>query len=310
MLNPLVAILGPTGAGKSELALVAAERFNGEIVNFDSIQVYRHFQIGAAKLTEAERRGVLHHLIDILEPDEVFTAGEFARRATLVIGEIRDRGRLPILAGGTGFYFRALSGGLFPGPTRDEDLRRRLASRGPERIHRLLTRFDPAAARKIHPHDEPKLIRALEVTLLTRRPITELFAQGRQKLEGFRILKIGLLPERDALYDRINQRTEAMFAAGLADEVQAILARGYPATVKPFESHGYRQALQLLRGELNLREAVFYAQRNTRHYAKRQITWFRRESEVEWLHGFGDDSVIQERALEKIHAFLNAEEPR
>ena len=310
MLNPLVAILGPTGAGKSELALVAAERFNGEVVNFDSIQVYRHFQIGAAKLTEAERRGVPHHLIDILEPDEVFTAGEFARRATQVIGEIRDRGRLPILAGGTGFYFRALSEGLFPGPTRDEDLRRRLASRGPARIHRLLTRFDPAAARKIHPHDEPKLIRALEVTLLARRPITELFAQGRQKLEGFRILKIGLLPERDALYDRINKRTEAMFAAGLADEIQAILARGYPATVKPFESHGYRQARQLLRGELNLREAVFYAQRNTRHYAKRQITWFRRESEVEWLHGFGDDPVIQERALEKIFVFLNAEEPR
>ncbi|MBI3696144.1 MAG: tRNA (adenosine(37)-N6)-dimethylallyltransferase MiaA, partial [Acidobacteria bacterium] len=255
-MSPLVAILGPTGSGKSELALAVAERFGGEVVNYDSIQVYRHFRIGAAKLSEAERRRIPHHLIDVLEPQDVFTAGEFARRAAEAVRAIRDRGRLPILAGGTGFYLRALLDGLFPGPTRNEDLRRRLATWSPERLHRLLRRLDPAAARKIHPHDAAKMIRALEVTILARRPITELFAGGRQGLEGFRVLKIGLLPDRDALYDRINRRTEAMFAAGLVEEVRQILAQ-YPATAKPFESHGYRQVLQHLRGELSLKEAVF-----------------------------------------------------
>lgn len=296
-MHPLVAILGPTGSGKSELGLTVAARFSGEIVNFDSIQVYRHFQIGAAKLTEAGRRGVPHHLIDILEPDEVFTAGEFARRAAEVLARIRDRGRLPILVGGTGFYLRALLEGLFPGPTRDEDLRRRLAKRPPQRLHRLLSRLDPHAARKIHPHDTPKMIRALEVILLARRPITELYAEGRRSLEGFSILKVGLLPDREALYDRLDRRTEAMFASGLVEEVRELLARGIPSTVKPFESHGYRQALQNVRGELNLREAVFYAQRNTRHYAKRQITWFRRESGLIWLRGFGATVEIQRDAL-------------
>lgn len=303
-MHPLVAILGPTGSGKSELALVAAERFGGEIVNFDSIQVYRRFNIGAAKLTESERRGIPHHLIDILEPDEVFTAGEFARRAATVLCEIADRGRLPILAGGTGFYFRALIDGLFPGPTRNEDLRRRLASRNPGRLHRLLARLDSAAAEKIHPHDVPKMIRALEVTLVARRPITELFAQGRQALEGFRLLKIGLLPNRDALYERINRRTEAMFAAGLVEEARQILENGCPPSAKPFESHGYREVLQHLRGELNLFEAISDAQRNTRHYAKRQITWFRREKDVEWFAGFGDDPTIQQQVLERVAAWL------
>src|SRR5581483_9728576 len=187
LMHSLTAILGPTASGKSELALAVAERHNGEIVNFDSIQVYRWFRIGAAKLREPERRGIPHHLIDILEPNEIFTAGEFARRARQAIAEICGRGRLPVLAGGTGFYLRALLDGLFPGPQRDEELRR----------------LDPAAAAKIHPHDSPKIIRALEVTLLARRPITALFSEGRQKLEGFRILKIGLLPDRNALYDRI-----------------------------------------------------------------------------------------------------------
>ena len=303
IMSPLVAIPGPTGSGKSELALVVAERYGGEVVNFDSIQVYRHFEIGAAKLSESERRGIPHHLIDLLEPTEVFTAGEFARRAAQTVREIRDRGRLPILAGGTGLYLRALLDGLFPGPTRDEGLRRRLARRSGPRLHKLLERFDPAAAKRIHPNDRPKLIRALEVILLAQRPITELFAEGRQSLQGFRVLKVGLHPERNALYDRINQRTEAMFAAGLVEEVRQILARGYPDTCKPFESHGYRQALQHLRGELDLREAVFYAQRNTRHYAKRQITWCRREKDVEWFRGFGDDPGIQEPVLTRIGVF-------
>ncbi len=295
-MSPLVAILGPTGSGKSELALALAERFPGEIVNFDSIQVYRHFRIGAAKLTEAQRRGVAHHLIDILEPDELFTAGEFARLAAGTVREVRDRGRLPILAGGTGFYLRALLDGLFAGPTRDEALRRRLEFRSPERLHRLLARLDPASASRIHPNDVHKMVRALEVSIQARRPMTELFGQGRQALEGFRILKIGLLPGRQALYERLDRRAEQMFRSGLLDEVRQILARGWSPAVKPFESLGYRQALRHLRGELDLREAILDAQRQTRRFAKRQVTWFRREKDVAWLEGFGDDPEIQRQA--------------
>jgi tRNA dimethylallyltransferase len=305
----LVAILGPTASGKSELALAVAERFGGEIVNYDSIQVYRHFEIGAAKLRVEDRRGIPHHLIDLLEPHEVFTAGEFARRATAVLSDIRDRGRLPVLAGGTGFYLRALLDGLFPGPTRDEALRARLTRRDGPRLHKLLARFDPTAARRIHANDARKLVRALEVTLLARRPITELFAEGRQGLAGFEVLKVGLQPDRDALYARINRRTEAMFAAGLVEETRRILALGYPETSKPFESHGYHQAVQVLRGELSLPEAIFDAQRFTRHYAKRQLTWFRREKYVTWFHGFGESPEVQE-AVSKLLLSLNCTEPR
>jgi len=303
-MSPLLAILGPTGSGKSELALAAAERHAGEIVNFDSIQVYRHFHIGAAKLSADERRGIPHHLIDILEPQEIFTAGEFARRAREAVRQIRDRGRLPILAGGTGFYLRALLEGLFPGPTRDDALRRRLSARSPERLHRLLGRWDPAAARRIHSHDARKLVRALEVTLLASRPMTELFSQGRQALEGFSVLKLGLQADRALLYARINQRAEAMFAGGLVEEARQILAQGHPPDSKPFESHGYRQALRHLRGELSLPEAILDAQRSTRRYAKRQMSWFRREQDVVWLAGFGEDPAIQAAALARIADFL------
>jgi tRNA dimethylallyltransferase len=301
-MSPLVAIVGPTGSGKTALALALAEIRGGEIVNYDSIQVYRHFRIGAAKLAESERRGIPHHLIDILEPQEVFTAGEFARRATETLGQIRDRGRLPILAGGTGFYLRALLEGLFAGPTRNEELRRRLARRSPERLHRLLARLDPVTAAKIHPHDIPKMIRALEVSVLARRPISELFSEGRRGLQGFTVLKIGLMPDRAALYARLDQRTQAMFAAGLLEEVRAILAQGYPPDSKPFESHGYRQALLHLQGKLSLSDAIADAQRDTRRYAKRQITWFRREKEVTWLCGFGDEPAVQEAALAAVAA--------
>jgi tRNA dimethylallyltransferase len=308
--RPLVAVAGPTGSGKSDLALDLAQRFDGEIVNCDSLQVYRYFDIGTAKLPAAERRGVAHHLIDILDPDELFTAGEYARLARETIEAISQRGRLPILAGGTGFYLRALLDGLFDGPSRDPGLRARLAlreQRRPASLHRLLTRFDSATARKIHPHDVPKVTRALEVCLLTRRPVSELFQQGRNGLRGYRTLKLGLLPDRDALYQRLDQRCAAMFEQGLVEEVRHILGLGFAAESKPFESHGYKQALQTIRGELNVREAVFYAQRNTRQYAKRQLTWFRREPGLVWLKGFADAPGIREDALDRVAAFLGAE---
>jgi tRNA dimethylallyltransferase len=305
----LVAVAGPTGSGKSDLSLRIAEKFDGEIVNCDSLQVYRHFDIGTAKLPMAERCGIPHHLIDILDPDQLCTAGEYARLARITIAQISGRGRLPILAGGTGFYLRALLEGLFEGPARDQPLRDRLAAREARRpgsLHRLLTRFDSNAASKIHVNDIPKVTRALEICLLTRQPATRLFQQGRDALRGYRTLKLGLLPDRETLNPRLDARCAWMFENGLVEEVRHILALGFSPACKPFESHGYKQAMQLIQGELNLRDAVFYAQRNTRHYAKRQITWFRRERELQWLKGFGDAPQIREAALASVANFLSA----
>ena len=304
--RPLVAVAGPTGSGKSGLALVIAAAFGGEVVNCDSLQVYRYFDIGTAKLPLEERRGIAHHLIDVANPDELFTAGEYARLARIAIAEISDRGRLPVVAGGTGFYLRALLDGLFEGPVRDQTLRDRLAvreGRRPGSLHRLLRRFDPESAAKIHANDVPKVTRAVEVCLVTRRPVSQIYREGRDALRGYRTLKIGLWPDRDALYERLDVRCAAMFESGLMDEVERILGMGYPAASKPFESHGYKQAIQRLNGELTPKEAVFYAQRNTRNYAKRQMTWFRKEADMEWLKGFGD--AAEPEALERVRRFLN-----
>jgi len=304
---PLVTVAGPTGSGKSELAIFLAGRFGGEIVNCDSLQVFRHFDIGSAKLPERERQGVPHHLIDILNPDQIFTAGEYARLARETIAGISARGRLPIVAGGTGFYLRALLEGLFEGPSRNQALRDRLAAREARRrgsLHRLLRRFDSLAAARIHPNDVPKVMRALEVCLLARRPVTELYRRGRDRLRGYRVLKLGLMPERQPLNQRIDARCAAMFEGGLIQEARAIQAMGY-ASAKPFEALGYKQALQAICGELKEREALFYAQRYTRRYAKRQITWLRKESGVEWLRGFGESPQIQAAAARLVEILLS-----
>jgi len=304
--RPLIAIVGPTGSGKSDLSLRLCEEFGGQVVNCDSLQIYRHFDIGTAKLPAAERRGIPHHLLDIANPDEIFTAGEFAARARTLLAQLAESA-LPVIVGGTGLYLRALLDGLFPAPARDQALRARLGARErrrPASLHRLLRRFDPEAARAIHPNDVPKAIRALEVYLLTKRPITSWFASGRDALAGFRPVKIGLAPPRAALYQRLNSRCERMFAAGLVEEVTAILAMGWPASAKPFESHGYRQSLQILSGELTLEQALVEAQRNTRRYAKRQITWFRKEPGIEWFSGFGDQPCVQQAAIDHVRASL------
>jgi len=307
----LVAVVGPTGSGKSDLAMRIAGRFGGEIVNCDSIQVYRFFNIGAAKTPENGRRGIPHHLIDALDPDEVFTAGDFARLARPVLHEIAERGKLPVVTGGTGFYLRALIDGLAPGPQRDEDLRLRLAKREgrrPGSVHRLLRRFDPATAARIHPNDVPKAMRAVEICMAARRPAREVFERGRDALEGFRVLKMGLFPDRARLYCRLEARLEEMFAGGLIEETAGILTRGFSEDAKPFEAIGYKQALQVVKGELSPRDALFYARRDTRRYAKRQMTWFRQENGIEILRGFGDDAAVGDAAEVLVGDFLKVQE--
>jgi tRNA dimethylallyltransferase len=296
----LVVVLGPTASGKTALSLALAERFGGEIVNCDSVAMYREFDLGTAKPTPSERARAPHHLFDCVAPTSHITAGEYARQARPVIEEIKARGRLPILVGGTGLYLRALLEGLFPGPQRSEELRERLRerteSRGSSYLHRILRRLDRAAAEKIHANDTPKLIRAIEVCLASRQKMTELWQQhGREPLRGFRILRLGLDPDRQALYDRINHRAQRMFEAGLVEETQRLLEK-YGEKAGPLSSLGYKQAMQLLHGELTHGQALQAAQQAHRNYAKRQMTWFRREPEVHWLHGFGDEVQIQREA--------------
>jgi len=302
-----VVVLGPTASGKTALSLTLAERFHGEIVNCDSVAMYREFDIGTAKPTSSERTRVPHHLVDCVEPTSHITAGEYARQARQVLAEIKARGRLPILVGGTGLYLRSLLDGLFPGPQRSEELRERLrqrqAERGEKYLHRILQRLDPAAAGKIHANDTPKLIRAIEVCLASRKKMTELWRErGREPLRGFRILRLGLDPDRQALYARINRRARLMFESGLVEETERLVAK-YGGTAGPLSSLGYRQALQFLRGEISREQALESAQQAHRNYAKRQMTWFRREPSVHWLQGFGDDPQIQQRAVDWVSDF-------
>jgi tRNA dimethylallyltransferase len=301
----LVVILGPTASGKTALSLHVAERLQGEIISCDSVAVYRELEIGTAKPSQQERWRVAHHQVDIAGPQELVTAGDYSRLARQAIADISARGHLPIVVGGSGLYLRALLEGLFAGPPRSEELRSRLreraAERGSDYLHKLLRRIDPAAAQTIHANDVPKVVRALEVSLSARAPMTNLWRQGRDALQGYRILRIGLNPDREALYARINQRAREMFSAGLLEETR-MLADQYGPAICPLNSLGYKQAMQHLNGELSLEQAIIAAQQGHRNYAKRQMTWFRREPEVHWITEFGSDAATQNDVLELIKA--------
>jgi tRNA dimethylallyltransferase len=302
---PLVAIVGPTAAGKSALALALAASLDGEIINYDSVQLYRGFDIGSGKLPPHERRGVPHHLLDCLEAQDQFTAGDYRREALRVLAEIKERGRLPVFVGGTGLYLRALFMGLFDGPPRSEELRVRLRAlaerRGREFLHRLLKRLDPAAAARIQPRDAQKTVRALEVCILARTPISKMQARGRSGLEGYRVIKVGLDPERRELCRRIDRRVEWMFAHGLPEETRALLERQDWSRLKALGALGYRQASALALGQLSSPEAILQTQVATRRYAKRQMTWFRHEAGIIWFGGFGDDPQVQSQVIDALH---------
>jgi tRNA dimethylallyltransferase len=293
--SPLIVVAGPTASGKTALALTLAEEFAGEIVSCDSVAVYRGMEIGTAKPTLAERARVPHHLIDIAWPDQACTAGDYSRLAREAIAGITERGRIPIVAGGTGLYLRALIDGLFPAPPRQEELREKLRGRetlrGPAHLHKVLTRLDPAAAGLIHANDTPKIIRAIEVTLAKRKPMTSQWEQGRDALTGFWILRLCLNPPRADLYERINRRAAEMFDSGLVEET-SLLAERYGYDCRPLTSLGYAQAIAVLRSEITRDEAIRLAQQGHRNYAKRQLTWFRKEPSFHWLPGFGSDPAI------------------
>jgi tRNA dimethylallyltransferase len=307
---PLVVIVGPTASGKSTLGVWLAEQLGGEVVACDSTQLYRGFDIGTAKPTREERRGVAHHLVDVLDGSEESTAGGYRERAVEVLSDLRARKKLPIFTVGTGLYLRALLEGLAEVPQRSEELRERLwasvAQHEPGYLHRMLRRLDRASAEKIAPADEQKLIRAIEVCLLTKKTLSEVHQGGRKPLKGWRAMKIGLMPAREALYERVHARTDAMLKRGWLEEVRGLLDSGVSESAKAFDFIGYRELRGVLRGEMGFEEARAAIQQATRRYAKRQMTWFRREKGVQWLAGFGDEVRIQKEALEKVRAELRA----
>ena len=340
----LIVILGPTASGKSALGIELAKRLNGEILVCDSTQVYRHFNIGTAKVPKRDQQKIPHHLVDLVESDEVFTAGDYRRHALLALDDLRRRTKLPILTAGTGLYLRALLEGLANAPTRSEELRERLRhsakKRGATHLHKILARLDRESAARIAPRDTQKIIRAIEMRILAGKPVAEIFRASRGEaggevrekagvrvtaLEGYAITKIGLAPPRPALYARIDARVEAMIAAGWLDEVRALVSsgvreevregvrdssgvrenvRGVPADAKPFQFIGYSDLRAHLEGRITLADAVAKIQQSTRRFAKRQLTWFRREPEVHWLEAFGDNPETTAAALDLIAARL------
>ena len=304
----LVVVAGPTASGKTALALRLAEGLGGEVVNFDSVQLYRDFDVGSAKPSSQEQARVPHHLVGTVDAAAPWTAGEYARQARPVIAAIAAQRRVPVLAGGTGFYLRALLQGLSPAPAANPELRRKLRRRTPQQLHRLLQRLDAAAAARIAPRDAEKAIRALEVRLLTGRPVGDLWqAEPPEAWAGVWALKFGLNPRREDLYARIDRRAEAMFAGPIQEETRRLL-RQYVPELRIWSSHGYKQACDLVLRGAEPAAALAAAQQEQRNYAKRQWTWFRREPGMRWLNGFGDDPGVQQEALEQARAWA-AEKP-
>lgn len=300
-LARLVVILGPTASGKSALGIKLAEQLGGEILVCDSTQVYRRFDIGTAKVTGAEQHAIPHHLVDLVEPQEVFTAGQYRERAIDVLDDLRRRDKLPIITAGTGLYLRALLEGLADAPTRSEELRERLRERvrrrGSASLHRLLARLDPEAALRIAPRDTQKIIRAIEMRILAGKTVGDIHRSGRSPLQGYEVRKIGLLPPRAQLYARINARVRAMMAMGWPAEVRGLIRSGVPADAKPFQFIGYSELRQQIEADGDPEDAIPAIQQATRRFAKRQITWFRKETGVRWLEGFGDDPDVLASAL-------------
>jgi tRNA dimethylallyltransferase len=306
----LLAIIGPTATGKTSLALHVAERFGGEIVSCDSTAVYRGVDIGTDKPAVEDRRGIPHHLIDVVEPTSVYSAAAYARDAAAAIDDIGRRGRVPILVGGTGFYYRALVRGLFPGPARDDGLRARLdrvaERRGVESLHRWLVRVDAASARRIQPRDRKRLVRALEVYLLTGRPLTDHFAETTSPLAGMPVLTLGLTLPRPLLRERVAARVDAQFARGVVAEVERLLAAGVPATAHAFSGLVYRQIVEMRQGVRDLAATRDLIVRENMRYARRQLMWFRKEAGVQWLDGAGESPATQQQATTAVDAMLKS----
>jgi len=307
ILLRMLAIVGPTASGKSTLGIEVALQINGEIINCDSVQVYQEIQIATAKVPLEERKGVPHHLIDFVSPHVNYTAVEWAREAAIKIDEIESRGRVPLLVGGTGFYLRALRQPFFVSPPTNQCLRGRLnrirEKHGPEHLHRLLNRIDPLAAEQLFPRDWPRVQRAIEVYLQTGESIVDQKPDRPEPPESSRRLRIfALNPPRSELYQRINERTEAHFRAGLVDEVKNLLAQGFPPASNALGAHGYRRIVEYLQGLRDLESAIEQTKLDVRHYAKRQLTWFRHEPDVEWFQGFGEEKAILRSVLESLAA--------
>jgi len=304
---PLVSIVGPTATGKSDLGIYLGRRFSGQIINCDSMQVYRGLDVGTAKVPPEQRR-IPHHLLDVAHMDDYFSAGRFAGLARQALAAVRAAGDLPILVGGTGFYLRTLLYGIFEGPGRQPEWRRRFdrirSRRGSEVLHRILAGVDPDAARRIAARDYPRIARALEVYYATGRPLSRHFGRSEAPLTGYVTRMYCLHLPRPELYDRINRRVEQMMAHGWEDEVRSVLAAGCPPDAKGLEAIGYREIVACLRGELSRAEAVERIQQKTRQFAKRQLTWFRKEKNLIWLAGTGDDPVIQAQVAADVGDFL------
>ena len=305
----LIAVLGPTATGKSALGLTIAERFGGEIINCDSTAVYRGFDIGTDKLAPDERRGIPHHLIDIVEPTDEYTAAQYARDAAAVVRDVHARGRVPILVGGTGFYYRALTRGLFPGPGRDAALRGRLESvaerRGVAFLHRLLRRVDPESALRIQPRDLKRLVRALEVYFLTGRPLTAHFADTVSPLGEVDVIAVALRLPAAVVSERVMRRVDEQFERGLLDEIRTLLARGIPEAARPFGGLVYRQALEHLHGVRDEAATRALIAQENRRYARRQLIWFRKEPNLVWFDGPGESAATISAVLRLIDSYVS-----